>query len=104
MNELDSLRAQLESLNLRVNGKHSALLVRDSFQTQKEVLFDAVPQHQAQNIGFCSLQKIKDLSYSPEHYPEKKKIHKEWNLSHCLLKNDEPLGITSAGEDKSQHN
>lgn len=30
MNELDSLRVQLESLNLRINGKHSALIVRES--------------------------------------------------------------------------
>lgn len=45
---------------------------------------------------------MKDLSYSPEYRPDEDKIHNEYNLSHCLLKHDQPLWIASAGEDKSQ--
>lgn len=40
---------------------------------------------------------MQDLSYSPE----KDKIYNEYILSHCLLKCDQTLRITSAGEEKS---
>lgn len=48
--------------------------------------------------------KDEGFELSPEYYSDKDKIHNEYNLSHCLLKHDQPLRITSAGEDKSQHN
>lgn len=106
MNELDSLRAQLEKSQFESQWEtfSSYSQGKQCFQTQKEILFGAVPQHQAQNIWLCSLQKMKDLNYSPEYYSDKDKIHNEYNLSHCLLQHDQPLRITSAGEDKSQRN
>lgn len=46
---------------------------------------------------------MQDLGLSPEYYPEKDKTHNKYFLNHCLLKCNQTLRITSAAEDKSQH-